>query len=356
MSRPRKGTARLSLVAATGVVALTTAMISVSSAGAAPRNSTLAAGVHTSSHSLKAASAKAAPRSVKGNNGTRPAGLPAHGRSAFLLKLSTSSTHTAYAQARGGKQAARSAATSQLRTVTAAQNHVIAASAERVAGPLPCPRGAGRRGRHHRRDELPRPHPPLRRERGLPDRAEVAEQRLRRAAPGRARGMAGVRRPRSRQHASRSSTPAWTTRTPTSVASAPSRSSTTPRPSSASPSRPASSPAPRSSAATTWSVTTTRPTPTPRTSTPCRRPTSGRSTATATASHVAGTVGGYGENADGSTYTGAYDASTPFDTMKIGPGMAPEGQALRLPRLRVRGQHRRRGRGHRHGRRPQRRR
>jgi subtilisin family serine protease len=41
-------------------------------------------------------------------------------------------------------------------------------------------------------------------------------------------------------------------------------------------------------------------------------------------SHVAGTVAGYGENADGSTYTGAYDKSTPFDTMKIGPGMAPK--------------------------------
>ncbi|MFL6106004.1 MAG: S8 family serine peptidase [Marmoricola sp.] len=41
-------------------------------------------------------------------------------------------------------------------------------------------------------------------------------------------------------------------------------------------------------------------------------------------SHVAGTVAGYGENADGSTYTGAYNTSTPFDEMKIGPGMAPK--------------------------------
>ncbi|MCW2755650.1 MAG: putative Subtilisin [Marmoricola sp.] len=40
--------------------------------------------------------------------------------------------------------------------------------------------------------------------------------------------------------------------------------------------------------------------------------------------HVAGTVAGYGENADGSTYTGDYNTSTPFDTMRIGPGMAPE--------------------------------
>ena len=40
--------------------------------------------------------------------------------------------------------------------------------------------------------------------------------------------------------------------------------------------------------------------------------------------HVSGTAAGFGENADGSTYTGAYDTSTPFDTMKIGPGVAPE--------------------------------
>jgi subtilisin family serine protease len=41
-------------------------------------------------------------------------------------------------------------------------------------------------------------------------------------------------------------------------------------------------------------------------------------------SHVAGSAAGSGENADGSTYTGAYNQSTPFGTMKIGPGMAPK--------------------------------
>lgn len=40
--------------------------------------------------------------------------------------------------------------------------------------------------------------------------------------------------------------------------------------------------------------------------------------------HVAGSAAGYGVNADGSTYTGAYDNSTDFGAMKIGPGMAPE--------------------------------
>ena len=40
--------------------------------------------------------------------------------------------------------------------------------------------------------------------------------------------------------------------------------------------------------------------------------------------HVAGTAGGYGVAADGSTYRGPWDATTPFDTMGIGPGVAPE--------------------------------
>ena len=40
--------------------------------------------------------------------------------------------------------------------------------------------------------------------------------------------------------------------------------------------------------------------------------------------HVAGTAGGYGVAADGTTYRGPWNASTPFDTMDIGPGVAPE--------------------------------
>lgn len=40
--------------------------------------------------------------------------------------------------------------------------------------------------------------------------------------------------------------------------------------------------------------------------------------------HVAGTAAGYGVEQDGATYRGSYDAQTPFDTMRIGPGVAPE--------------------------------
>ncbi len=40
--------------------------------------------------------------------------------------------------------------------------------------------------------------------------------------------------------------------------------------------------------------------------------------------HVAATAGGYGVAANGTTYRGPWDATTPFDTMGIGPGSAPE--------------------------------
>ncbi|HEY9475390.1 MAG TPA: S8 family serine peptidase [Mycobacteriales bacterium] len=39
--------------------------------------------------------------------------------------------------------------------------------------------------------------------------------------------------------------------------------------------------------------------------------------------HVAGTVAGLGVNADGSTYRGPYDATTPISDLRIGPGVAP---------------------------------
>jgi subtilisin family serine protease len=41
-------------------------------------------------------------------------------------------------------------------------------------------------------------------------------------------------------------------------------------------------------------------------------------------SHVAGTIAGYGVNADGTQYAGAYGAGTPFASLKIGPGVAPD--------------------------------
>lgn len=47
-------------------------------------------------------------------------------------------------------------------------------------------------------------------------------------------------------------------------------------------------------------------------------------------SHVAGTAGGYGVNADGSTYTGSYNAGTNFNALRIGPGVAAKAQLFAL--------------------------
>jgi minor extracellular serine protease Vpr len=41
-------------------------------------------------------------------------------------------------------------------------------------------------------------------------------------------------------------------------------------------------------------------------------------------SHVAGTIAGFGELSDGSTYTGSYDTTTPSNVFRIGPGVAPK--------------------------------
>ncbi len=43
-------------------------------------------------------------------------------------------------------------------------------------------------------------------------------------------------------------------------------------------------------------------------------------------SHVAGTAAGFGIDADGHTFTGPYDSSTPFASLRVGPGMAPKAQ------------------------------
>jgi subtilisin family serine protease len=47
-------------------------------------------------------------------------------------------------------------------------------------------------------------------------------------------------------------------------------------------------------------------------------------------SHVAGTASGLGVAADGSTYAGPYDSTTPFSTMRIGPGAAPKASLYAL--------------------------
>ena len=47
-------------------------------------------------------------------------------------------------------------------------------------------------------------------------------------------------------------------------------------------------------------------------------------------SHVSGTATGLGVNADGTTYLGSYDGTTPFSSFSIGPGVAPRAQLYAL--------------------------
>jgi subtilisin family serine protease len=47
-------------------------------------------------------------------------------------------------------------------------------------------------------------------------------------------------------------------------------------------------------------------------------------------SHVAGSAAGYGVRPDGTTYPGPYDTTTPFNSLKIGPGVAPAAQLYAL--------------------------
>ena len=47
-------------------------------------------------------------------------------------------------------------------------------------------------------------------------------------------------------------------------------------------------------------------------------------------SHVSGSAAGFGVKSDGSTYDGAYDETTPFDSLRIGPGVAPQAKLYGL--------------------------
>jgi len=311
------------LVAAAAVVALMTAMISVSTAEATPRNAKLATGIATSSHSLKAAAAKAAPLSLRGNNGARPAGLPAHGRSAFLLKLSTASTHTAYVQARGGKQAARGAAESQLRTVTAAQNRVLAA--------LP---GGSRL--------LYRTHAVMA---GLAVTTDVKNYR----ALTRLTGVSAVYpiAPKSLNNAYavplQGAPEAWQAYGDLGADSTVAIIDTgvdythadfggvgtvsefdASQAQLGKPVSPGEFPGPKVVGGYDLVGDDYQADPNTANYNPVPSPDAWPLDCNSHGSHVAGTVAGYGENADGSTYTGDYNASTPFDSMKIGPGMAPK--------------------------------
>ena len=142
-------------------------------------------------------------------------------------------------------------------------------------------------------------------------------------------GLARAAR-RAPASASASSTPASTICTPTSAA--PGCWPTTRR--TIAPSRPMPTiRAPRSSAAWTSPATTTTAPPATIAADPDPMDCNGHG------SHVAGTAAGFGVNADGTTYAGPYGPSTPFSSLRIGPGIGAAGAALRAARLRLRRRH-----------------
>lgn len=138
MIRTKFKAARVPVVAVASVALLVASVAATSSAGAkapATPKSKLAQGVKTSAHSLKGkATAQAGPRGSAQKPGstepgsTAPAGIPAKGAYSFLLKLSTTSTMKAFKSASPhGPAAAKAAARTQFSQVKAAQARVESA-------------------------------------------------------------------------------------------------------------------------------------------------------------------------------------------------------------------------------------
>ena len=131
----------------------------------------------------------------------------------------------------------------------------------------------------------------------------------------------------ARTSRSPSSTPASTTRTPTSAAPAPCglRRSATP-PTRCRPTRRCSAlPRRASRAASTSSATTTTPTRTDPAYQPVPHPDPNPLDCNGHGTHVAGTAAGSGVLANGTTYTGPYNATTiSGNIVDVGPGVAPK--------------------------------
>jgi subtilisin family serine protease len=141
MIRKNLKAARVPVVAVAAVAVLVASMTSTSNAGAAPSGPNghpLAPGVKVPAHSLKGkiGAQHATPRAMAHKPGasdtepgrSAPTGVPASGNYAFLLRLSAASSTAAYNGARPkGTAAARAAAKAQLGAITGAQNTTIAA-------------------------------------------------------------------------------------------------------------------------------------------------------------------------------------------------------------------------------------
>ncbi len=128
---------RLPLVAVTAAVALVASVAPLDPAGAAPAPPVNRAGSHQQFRHQFAGRNSAGhglPRVLEQGSAALPAGVPSHGRYAFLLRLGTRSTLSAYRRnAPQGKSTASAAAKSQFARIKARQAGVIAALPSRAS-------------------------------------------------------------------------------------------------------------------------------------------------------------------------------------------------------------------------------
>jgi subtilisin family serine protease len=307
-------------------VTLVAGLAPASSAAAAPHTPKLAAGVAKSAHSLTSVGSRAAgaPRALSGKSASAlPAGVPSTGNYAFLLKLSTRTTGSAFSGARlRGVTAAKSAAKAELRAVTSAQDKVIAK--------LPA-----------KSKVLYRTHAVLS---GVAVTTDVRNYQALKALKGVTAVYPIAPKTASNSYAVplQGAPTAWKAFGDLganssvaiidtgvdythadfggvgTVADYTAAKAQLGKPVSA-----GEFPGAKVIGGFDFAGDAYDAAPTDPTYNPVPAPDPYPLDCNSHGSHVAGTVAGYGENADGSTYTGAYNNSTPFSTLRIGPGMAP---------------------------------
>jgi subtilisin family serine protease len=330
-SRTRLG---VSLIAAASAATMIAGLSSVGTAAAAPSSSDLAPGIATSAHSLKSAVGRdhALPRALaKKNPGSGdpasssglPAGVPTKGNYAFLLKLGANTTMSAFNKAKPhGKSAARAAAKAQLGVVHSAQNRVVAN--------LPA-----------KSHVLYRTHAVLSGVAVVTDvknyndlqslSGVTAVYPIAPKSPSNSYAVPLQKAPEAWQaygdRGANSTVAIIDTGVDYTHANFGGKGTVADfeaaQAQAGKPVSPDEFPGPKVVGGYDLAGDAYDATPTDATYNPTPSPDPWPLDCNGHGSHVAGTVGGYGENADGSTYHGAYNKNTPFASMRIGPGMAP---------------------------------